>query len=471
MITMSRNVTCVLVLSSHVLLTSAAPAIDTGFTGGGQGFDNRQPSIALTEFIDIFGLPPPTGGPPAGVAYMGTVRVFAGAAAPGSAWMPEGDVISFHNRFIPPFSDWCRVLGSTYGGNGSSTVALPDLRGRAAIHAASGGAIPLGGRIGADVQELTAGQMPAHHHTAPGGVTSDTGGGSPFDNRQASLGLRYIIATDKDHFTFPSRSSGAGPGTFLGKVALWAGQGAAAPLGWDFAEGQLVPIWQNTWLYSLLGLTYGGDGKSTFALPDFRGRVAVGVGPSSNTTLGEPFGSSQPSLAFGEMPSHNHTLPGGGATGGAGGNQGLSNAQDSLGIHYIIALQGADPGQFTQETYLGEIAMFAGNFAPAGWAFCDGQFLPIAQNPSLFAVLGATYGGDGVNTFALPNLQDRVVLHDGASPLTLGQKVGLSNFTPTEDQLPGHNHTLVPEPPTLACLGVGALALVLVRLRRCHRRG
>jgi microcystin-dependent protein len=82
--------------------------------------------------------------------------------------------------------------------------------------------------------------------------------------------------------------------------------------------------------------------------------------------------------------------------------------QPWLGMNYIIALQGTFPSRTSSSPFLAEIIMFAGNFAPRGWAFCDGQILPINQNQALFSLLGTTYGGDGEVTFALPDLRGRV---------------------------------------------------------------
>jgi microcystin-dependent protein len=96
------------------------------------------------------------------------------------------------------------------------------------------------------------------------------------------------------------------------------------------------------------------------------------------------------------------------------------------------------------EPFLGEISMFGGNFAPRGWAFCDGQLLSISQNTALFSLLGTTYGGDGRTTFALPDLRGRVPLHQGQGPglgsYTLGQNGGSENVTLTTGQMPSHNH-------------------------------
>jgi microcystin-dependent protein len=89
--------------------------------------------------------------------------------------------------------------------------------------------------------------------------------------------------------------------------------------------------------------------------------------------------------------------------------------------------------------YIGEIRMFAGNFAPAGWAFCNGQLIPISENDALFNLIGTTYGGDGQNTFALPDLQSRVPVHQG-NGFTLGQTGGAEEVTLTTQQIPAHNH-------------------------------
>lgn len=98
------------------------------------------------------------------------------------------------------------------------------------------------------------------------------------------------------------------------------------------------------------------------------------------------------------------------------------------------------------EPFIAEIRVFGFNFAPVGWAACDGQILPISQNTALFSVLGTTYGGNGQTTFALPNLQDRHAMGadqgPGLSPRSLGQQVGASTVTLTTAQMPAHSHTL-----------------------------
>jgi len=89
--------------------------------------------------------------------------------------------------------------------------------------------------------------------------------------------------------------------------------------------------------------------------------------------------------------------------------------------------------------FIGEIRMFAGNFAPVGWAFCNGALIPISENDALFNLIGTTYGGDGQTTFALPNLQSRVPVHVGPG-FALGQSGGAETVTLTTSQIPAHGH-------------------------------
>lgn len=96
------------------------------------------------------------------------------------------------------------------------------------------------------------------------------------------------------------------------------------------------------------------------------------------------------------------------------------------------------------QPFIGEIILFGGNFAPRGWAFCNGQILSIAQNTALFSILGTTYGGNGQTTFALPDLRGRVPVSagqgPGLSPYSLGQQSGSETVTLTVQQMPAHNH-------------------------------
>jgi microcystin-dependent protein len=99
------------------------------------------------------------------------------------------------------------------------------------------------------------------------------------------------------------------------------------------------------------------------------------------------------------------------------------------------------------QPYIGDIRMFAGNFNPAGWEFCRGQLIPISENDALFTLIGTTYGGDGQETFALPNLQSRVPIHQGQGPdgttYQLGEQAGTEQETLTIQQIPAHNHAMI----------------------------
>ena len=107
--------------------------------------------------------------------------------------------------------------------------------------------------------------------------------------------------------------------------------------------------------------------------------------------------------------------------------------------------------------YVGEIRMFAGNFAPVGWAFCNGAQLAISENEVLFQLIGTTYGGDGQTTFNLPDLQSRVPVHmgtGGGSSYIIGQNGGVEQVTLTVNQIPGHSH--IPQCSSAAATNAGA---------------
>jgi microcystin-dependent protein len=94
------------------------------------------------------------------------------------------------------------------------------------------------------------------------------------------------------------------------------------------------------------------------------------------------------------------------------------------------------------QPFVGEIRMFAGNFAPAGWMFCEGQLMPISENETLFNLIGTTYGGDGESTFALPNLRARIPIHQG-NGFILAEAAGVESVTLTTNQIPIHTHAFL----------------------------
>lgn len=244
----------------------------TGSTGGGQPFDNLQPSLALTQVITPSGIFPSGGGGGSATGdTLGFVYDFAGNFNPGDSFAAQGQLLSISAN--PILFD---LFGTTYGGNGTTNFALPNLQGTATIGTGTGAGLTprvLGAATGSPTTTLSVSQIPPHDHTLPGGgVTGTTGGGQPFSNMQPSLPLQTLIATSG---VFPSQGGSGGSAAFLGQIATFAG--TFVPSGWTPADGQILPIAGNTALFSVLGTTYGGNGTTTFALPDLQGRVAVGA--------------------------------------------------------------------------------------------------------------------------------------------------------------------------------------------------
>jgi microcystin-dependent protein len=289
---------------------------------------------------------------------------------------------------------------------------------------------------------------------------------------QPSLALNYSIVT-QGAYAGPASNSGGGP--FIGEVRLTARN--SVPNSEDPTNGQLRPINQNPPLFTIIGTTYGGNGVTTFGMPDLRGRAAMGAGAAPGLTsrgLGETDGTEAVTMTEAQMPQHSHTLPPTPLmTGPAGGSQPLPNMQPSLALNYLIATDGIFPARQAsnnQETFLGEIVLFAGNYAPTDFHIADGSLLPVASNEALFEVLGTTYGGDGVTVFALPDLRGRAALQPGTGPgLTermLAETLGAETVTLTTAQLAPHTHDAVPEPSAGVLALLGAASVAMRRRRR-----
>jgi microcystin-dependent protein len=274
---------------------------------------------------------------------------------------------------------------------------------------------------------------------APAATTGQTGGGVPFDNRQPYLAVSQMMTT---FGTFPSLPDDPPTPGFashhMGMLRTFGGNFAIGHT--RMAEGQVLQIAQNTALFSLLGTFYGGNGQTTFALPDLRGRTIIGAGQGqglSDRGLGEQVGQAQTALTIDQMPVHSHGInvaPG--TTGPAGGNQPFSNMQPSLGMTYMIATGGIFQGG---NPFIGQVAAFGGNFAPSGWVPADGRLLRINDFDTLFTLIGTTYGGDGQEFFAVPDLRGRAIVGAGGQ-YQVGDSFGDEQRILTLQQLPSHDH-------------------------------
>lgn len=268
-------------------------------------------------------------------------------------------------------------------------------------------------------------------------ITGTTGGGAPFENRQPTLVTRYIIALQgifptNDGSTLgedqpPDRSL-----PYLAEIKAVAFN--FAPSGWAFCEGQTLPISQNTALFALLGTTFGGDGRTTFKLPDLRGRVPIGVGQGfglPNYVLGQQVGVANPNLSVANLPSHTHTVPGAPNTLAAGSGAAVDNRQPALALRFLIAADG-------------EIMLVPFNLTPGGWTVCDGRVFPVAGHSYAFFHIGSAYGGDGgVSSFAVPDTRGRIVLgDDNTSAWPIAKTNGLNDLTLGLADIPAHTHTV-----------------------------
>jgi microcystin-dependent protein len=246
----------------------------------------------------------------------------------------------------------------------------------------------------------------------------------PINTTQPALTLRYVVVNNG---IYPSRDGGF-VDQGVGHIRLFGTN--FAPGGTFETGGSLLPIQQYAALFSLVGPYYGGDGRSTFGLPNLGGRVAIssGNGPGlTPTTVGEFDGADTFSLTQANLP----VLRGGSSTA-------VPTVEESQTINFYINPVGIFPsssGSSNTIGLIGQITAFAGNFEPNGSLLCDGRLLAIADYDALYAVIGTTYGGDGVDTFALPDLRGRTPVGTG-SGVVLGQTFGSEGLTLTTANLP-----------------------------------
>ena len=255
------------------------PQAPPNLLGQSKPFDNYQPSLGITYEIETLGVFPSMGGGP-GVPLntLGMIKAFAGNFAPAGYVACNGQLL-----LIAQNQALFAVLGTTYGGDGQTTFALPDLRGRDIIGA--GAETPIGTKVGQKNVSLVNGQAP----TPLGGPVA------PFDNRQPSLAMQYVIALQG---IFPTQGGAQDASTpFLGQIVSFAGN--FVPSGWALCDGSILAISQNTALFALLGTFYGGNGTTTFALPDLRNKIVIGAG--SGVSLGEIDGENSTTITANQL--------------------------------------------------------------------------------------------------------------------------------------------------------------------------
>jgi microcystin-dependent protein len=422
-------------------------------TGSGVPISTVQPSLGVTYLVRTQD--------PTNFADIGQVEAFAGSVVPGGFSVANGQLVSIASN-PALFSR----IGTTYGGDGVTNFALPNLSGRTVVGFGQGAGLTnrnLGSVAGATTETLTANQVPPF-----GGASGILSASQPVSTLQPSLALNQAIVTQG---FFPSPNGTPAQGPVIGQVLTYAS--SLLPNGRLFANGQQLAINQNQALFSVLGNTYGGTGFTSFALPNLSGRAATEAGSAPGLTpeaLGTIMGAETTTLNVANLPPQPLRLSNG-TTSFIGGGQPFSVQQPTLGLHYIIATQGVFPTAGTilpdGAPFLGEISLFAGNIAPAGWQFADGQLLSINANPALFAILGNTYGGNGFTAFGLPDLRDRVAVGTG-NGVTLGEMFGTDTDTLNFAQLPvGYPSALpqVPEPPTVAILLTALCGLLVMHCR------
>ena len=412
--------------------------------------------------------------------YTGEIRIFAGNYAPSGWYLCNGQSLDISSN-----GELYTLLGTTFGGNGTTTFNVPDLQGRVPVGQGSNGTTTytLGEEGGVETVTLTVNQIPIHSHSLaasslPGvlidpanavlarypdgvgvystspdaqgaaGVVSSAGSSQPHDNMQPYLAINYIIANSG---TFPNFG---GDTTNASVVGAYPG------------EIRLVAFSQtpNGWL----------DCSGINGHPDLRGRILVGA-DGTTITLGSTGGEDIHTLTTNEMPAHSHSIKYGsggtasaspvgnyparnpqgdlmyapasnttmnaGALSSSGGSLAHENRKPFTALHYIEAVNSVGSNS---SPFLGEIRTINFSSIPSGWAAARGQLISIATQSALFSLVGTYYGGNGSSNFAYPNFNDVMGIgwgqNPGGSNYNMGQTGGESSVILTTSNLPLHSH-------------------------------
>ncbi|MBL9142692.1 MAG: tail fiber protein [Verrucomicrobiaceae bacterium] len=457
-----------LVLGGSVAM---AAGLVTGSTGqvSPTAIPITKPATTMTWMIMVSGMMYPTGDVSAGGngamtedAYIGEVRLFASADTyltnNSSVWFPcDGRTMQ-----ITSYQALYSLLGTLFGGDGVTTFKLPDMRGRTPIGVGTGTGLTsrtvgqIGG--GETVTPATA-NLPAHTHTIAGGNNTDSSGsGTGLNNMPPFIVLSpAIVGMGND-----STSIGTIRWFAFPDVLPWSPANRHLP-GLP-CDGAIKAISQHFALFSKIGSTFGGNGTTNFAVPDLRGRMAIGAGSGPGLTarpLGQSGGSETYTLTATDMPAHTHSYTGG-TTGSAGGAGAAHNVMAPFLVLNTGLAVGGTYGESDYDPAIGEVRFFAksssllaidGDNTGYGWLPCDGtvQAYTNAVNGgniliAYFSIVGSTWGGDGGTTVGVPDLR-------GRSTLSFGQGAGLTNRVLaaqfgseslpalTSASLPAHTHT------------------------------
>ena len=357
---------------------------------------NQQETLSLSSFIVTYGVYPPRDGNYASSDYLASIHTVA--------WASAGfDILSGQTLTINSNPALFSLLGTNFGGDGRSTFSLPNINGKVLI-----GTGQQNGAVFTNGQNIGQNNIIINKINLP---INQGGQGLPIDNHQESLAINYIINTGGH---FPARGDGYADANILGAVQATAG--SYVPAGFMSCAGQLLPISQYQALYAVIGTTFGGDGRTNFALPDLRGKSIVGSDYSSGIRFGSELGTDSINLTNSNLPV-------------TGAGSPINNVQPSLALNYFITSNGLYPSRgrplgTEDNPYVGEIIAFAGNYTPQGWIPCDGRLLSLSDNTALFSLIGTTFGGDGRTNFAVPDLRHKAIL--GTSSY---QQVGQENGT------------------------------------------
>jgi len=444
---------------------------------------------------------------------IGEIMWFGGTFAPSGFALCDGQLLAISDN--PALFS---LIETTYGGDGRTTFALPEMRGRLTMHEGTGPGLfspNLGAMGGTQTETLSITEMPSHtlqlrafngfgDNVDPAGrvlhegihpflhrIYSDAtpntvmgssslasvGGSQSHNNMPPFLAINCLIALLGGFQNIAQ--------TALGEIRFVTSIDAQGiPPGWAECDGQTLLIADNQELFNVLGTTHGGNGVTTFELPDMRGRMLMGSGP--NHPVGDTGGVVSVTLTPNQIPSHTHTLQASNQIGNtrspsgfvlamgdhpfaqriyrdetantnmnaaaisfAGGSQAHNNMPPFKALKCIIAISGTT-GTLS-ESYVGEIRWLA--FEPDQTFLddnsleeCDGGLLPLFDNISLFSIFGTIYGGDGRTTLGLPDLEDRFVMHSSNGPGLTDRRLGEIGGTPTETittaKMPSHNHQL-----------------------------